>query len=218
MTNVTSPETPDTNSSHPNVAGASEDFETKKIDLDGADGAKVQPEQPNPYAARMGVPPQQPPFTPQPGPQPYPQQMGGFPPYGQQPPAPYPGYAAVPPQGTAPMGAPLGAPAPVGHKGFWASLFDFSFSTFITVKFARIIYILAVVVNLIAAIAIFVSMWGTSYYFDGWLFFFGLVLGIVYFLLSIIFSRLGLEFVVAMIKTAENTHAMNVALAQERHR
>lgn len=95
-------------------------------------------------------------------------------------------------------------------KGFFGALFDFNFDNFIALKFAKFIYILATIMA--AATLLF-----------GWVFpFFGLLFdgavgGAILFLLlawipvglvalfQLIGIRLFLEFVVATIKTSDNT-------------
>ncbi|NLZ58432.1 MAG: DUF4282 domain-containing protein [Corynebacterium sp.] len=95
-------------------------------------------------------------------------------------------------------------------KGFFKTLFDANFDSFISLKFAKFIYVFALIV---AAVAMFI---GWLLPFFGALFsglvgraIFILILGWIPVglatLFSLIMTRLFLEFVVSAVKTAENT-------------
>ena len=118
-----------------------------------------------------------------------------------------PGYAA-------PQSGP--STNSVEAKGFFAGLFDFSFQTFVTLKFARFIYIIIMIV--IGLWAIFGWLIGsivlmTQEPLVGLL---GLLLGWIPMLLGLIFARLMLEFYVAMARTAQNTAGTRVELERLR--
>jgi len=140
----------------------------------------------------------------------------------QQPPHNNPGN--VPPQspgGGYPQPGPGGAQGgpssnSVEAKGFFAGLFDFSFQTFVTLKFAKFIYIIVMVV---------IGLWALF----GWLIgsivlmtqeplvgLLSLLLGWIPMLLALIFARLMLEFYVAMARTAQNTAGTRVELERIR--
>jgi|SRR5690625_4314194 len=140
----------------------------------------------------------------------------------QQPPHNNPGN--VPPQspgGGYPQPGPGGAQRgpssnSVEAKGFFAGLFDFSFQTFVTLKFAKFIYIIVMVV---------IGLWALF----GWLIgsivlmtqeplvgLLSLLLGWIPMLLALIFARLMLEFYVAMARTAQNTAGTRVELERIR--
>ena len=86
--------------------------------------------------------------------------------------------------------------------GFFSALFDFSFSQYITLKFARVIYLIsAVLIGLCWVFGLLVSLAAFS---DGTL----------AALVSLISARVTLEFMVSAIKTAQNTS--EIAEAQRR--
>ncbi|WP_166972819.1 DUF4282 domain-containing protein [Brevibacterium atlanticum] len=116
-----------------------------------------------------------------------------------------PGYAQTPQSGT-------------GEKGFFKSLFDFRFDSFIAVKWAGFIYIIAMIVaalsyigTIVAGISAGVAAGSTMAYYSG-----GPSFNILPLILAIVFGwiipalwvigvRLVLELIVSNIKTAENT-------------
>ena len=158
-------------------------------DPNGAGGSGQN--RPNPYES-----------APQPGgqPSPYgtPPQPGGQPnPYANAPrPAGQPNPYAVPPQGASQQ-RPAGSDA----KGFFSALFDFSFSSFVTIKFASFIYVLLMVVIGVSWLFFTVSGF-TRDPLVGLLFLIG---GAIVALVYIVLVRVGLEFYIAMIRTAQNT-------------
>lgn len=100
---------------------------------------------------------------------------------------------------------------------FFSALFDFSFSQYITLKFARVIYLISAVLiglcwvfGLLMTLAAFANGFGS-----GLLALIGfLVIGTVAALFSLIGARVTLEFMVSAIKTAQNTS--EIADAQRR--
>lgn len=95
--------------------------------------------------------------------------------------------------------------------GFFKALFDFGFKSFVTIKFAAIIYGIALaligVFTLIGIIFAFVSM--TEEPIVG---FFMLVLTVILAPFYLIMVRLTLELYVSMIRTAQNTAATKTEL------
>lgn len=91
---------------------------------------------------------------------------------------------------------------------FFKALFDFSFSRYITIDFVKVIYAIVLafialgwVVGLFASFSGFADGVGT-----GFLFLFGyLIVGTAVAFLWLVLARMGLEFYVAMVKTAQNT-------------
>lgn len=129
------------------------------------------------------------------------------PPYGDQP--QQPPHGEQPPYGGHQQGAPTGYPAPQGRggpdtAGFFKALFDFSFKSFITIKFAGFIFAIGLVVigvgTLIGLIVSFVTM--TESVGGGFLM---LLMVIIIAPIYLILLRVGLEFYVAMVRTAQNT-------------
>lgn len=101
-------------------------------------------------------------------------------------------------------------------RSFFAGLFDLSFQSFVTLKFARIIYIIVLIAIALAAVF-------------GWLIgSFGLmsqepiagvimlILGWIPLALQLIFARLVLEFFVATARTAQSTAATREELERIR--
>ena len=129
--------------------------------------------------------------------------------------APQPGEAAS--AGAAPSGsAPSGGSA-TGEAGFLRALFDFRFEHFITVKFSSFLYIIAFVVagliwlsNIISGI-MFGAVWGSMNSFFGEPSFnavpliLAILFGWIPSVIALIAMRLGLEFAVATIRTAQHT-------------
>ena len=112
------------------------------------------------------------------------------------------------------------APAPAQTVGFFKSLFDLSFSDFVTLKFAKFIYILGIVIAIINWIGgtlvlfIMAAAAGSMMSYDygssdgGFSFLFpvlSLFFGWIPALINIVVLRVVLEFVVATIRTAQNT-------------
>jgi hypothetical protein len=86
-------------------------------------------------------------------------------------------------------------------KGFFNALFDLSFNNFVTLAFAKLIYVIALIIIaiiwLVAVIAAFSEGIG-----QGLL---AVVLGSIVALFYVVLVRVGLEFSVAMVRTAQNT-------------
>lgn len=87
-------------------------------------------------------------------------------------------------------------------SGFFKALFDFSFSNFITVKFAKVIYML-----ILAVIALFVLVSSLVIIAQGLTVgnLLMLIVSVVGGFFYLILARLGLEFSVAMIRVAQNS-------------
>jgi hypothetical protein len=96
----------------------------------------------------------------------------------------------------------------VESRGFFASLFDFSFTSFVTIKFARIIYIV-----LLVFIALGWLFWIVAGFADsavaGMLF---LLLGWIPGLITLVLARVTMEFYIAMVRTSQNTAATRAEL------
>src|SRR5664280_489579 len=85
---------------------------------------------------------------------------------------------------------------------FWAGLFDFSFTRFITLKFIRVIYIILVAMIGLIGLVLFVGSL-TSGIAAG--VFVGLIIVPLFTLFCIIFTRLTLEGIVVIFRIGENT-------------
>lgn len=92
-------------------------------------------------------------------------------------------------------------PGQSGGGGFFSNLFELTFSRFVTLTFAKVIYVIAIV--LIVLYWLFAIVLGFSAHWAVGLPI--LLLGWIPALFYIILTRVGLELAVAMVRTAENT-------------
>lgn len=91
----------------------------------------------------------------------------------------------------------------VEAKGFFGALFDFSFTSFVTVKFAKIIYII-----LIALVALgWLAYVFTGFAFEPGLGLAALLLGWIPGFICLVLVRVMIEFYIAMVRTSQNTAA-----------
>lgn len=111
----------------------------------------------------------------------------------EQPQQPQGGYGGQPRQG-----GPDAA-------GFFKAMFDFSFKSFVTAKFAAVIYAIALL--LIGIVVAFIAM--TEEPLGG---FFALLMVLLLAPFYLILVRLTLELYVSMIRTAQNTAATKAEL------
>lgn len=102
----------------------------------------------------------------------------------------------------------IGQPAKQSKDGFFAALFDLSFSRFVTVDFVRLIYtILLAVIGLFWVGGLLFALAGFSDGFgSGLLMLLGhLVFGTLGAFVAVVIARISLEFYVSLVKTAQNT-------------
>ena len=94
-------------------------------------------------------------------------------------------------------------------KGFFGTLFDLSFSEFITTKLIKILYILLLVLVAIGFVIAFfgslVTMFSRGGFLQGLL---GVVLAPVGALIYVILARMWMELVIVLFRIAENTTEM----------
>ncbi len=88
------------------------------------------------------------------------------------------------------------------ERGFFKSLFDFSFSSFVTVRLIKVIYALFIAGSALLALVFVASSFRASV-FAG--LFTLLIIAPVLFFLYVILARVYLELVVAIFRIAENT-------------
>lgn len=125
--------------------------------------------------------------------------------------------AAPHPVGAGPSGGGASGDGRFGEAGFFKALFDFKFEHFITVKFSSFLYVIAFVVaalmwlsNIVSGI-MFGFAWGSmnSYFGEPSFSPVPLILSILFgwipSVIALIAMRLGLEFAVATVRTAQNT-------------
>ena len=102
----------------------------------------------------------------------------------------------------------VGQPVKQSKDGFFAALFDLSFSRFVTVDFVRLIYtILLAVIGLFWVGGLLFALAGFSDGFgSGLLMLLGhLVFGTLGAFVAVVIARISLEFYVSLVKTAQNT-------------
>lgn len=97
-------------------------------------------------------------------------------------------------------------------KSFFARLFDFSFSTFVTIDLARVIYIIAIVVSALSWLFLISS----AFMMHPALGFVALIFGWILPLLQIMLLRVLIEAAVALIRVAQNSTEMKEHLFQQR--
>lgn len=86
--------------------------------------------------------------------------------------------------------------------GIMKALFDFSFTTFIAPSIAKIVYLLVMVVIAISYLLFVVVSFQQSSLFGILVL---LIIGPIFSLLYLVLARVGLESLIAAIRTAENT-------------
>lgn len=141
---------------------------------------------------------------------------GGYPQAGQHPGGEFGGYGyasgAFPtggaPQGNQQWGAPQQqGPAAAEARGFFSALFDMTFQSFIAIKFARFIYMFFIIVFALLWVLGLLSSLGAAVAGDGgWLVLVAFILfGWIPPLIYIVLIRLSLEFMIALVRTSQNT-------------
>ncbi|WIM68223.1 DUF4282 domain-containing protein [Corynebacterium breve] len=93
-------------------------------------------------------------------------------------------------------------------NGFMSALFDFSFTQFVTIKFAKIIYIILMVIFALTWLAWILSSFAAFSESAGLgigMLLLTIIGGGIFFIVSLVYSRVMLEFVISMIRTAQNT-------------
>lgn len=90
----------------------------------------------------------------------------------------------------------------MADKGFFGSLFDFSFESFITTKLVPILYVLALVSVVLSAVILFTR--GGA----------GFVLGILVLVFGTIYARVVMETIIVFFRIAEHTRDMAAALGR----
>lgn len=91
-----------------------------------------------------------------------------------------------------------------GDSSFLEALFDFSFSQFVTVYLVRVLYVLAVIVGVLGAVAIVVSLFSQGLLFG----IFSILLAPLGFLVFIVVARAWLEFLVVIFRIADHVRVL----------
>lgn len=91
------------------------------------------------------------------------------------------------------------------EKSFWSRLFDFSFSSFITLKIIPVLYGLWIAIGAIGALGMLAT--GGMMHFGWWAgrTFFSLIWAVVFFFLWVIGGRVWMETIIVLFRIAENT-------------
>ncbi len=116
----------------------------------------------------------------------------------------------------APQAPPAGHSQDFGRKkGFFASLYDFGFTSFVTARVATALYAVLVILSTIGAlIFILLTLAESSYFLGGLEKFFITIFILIGLPLWHLLMRITLEFYVAGIRTAENTSILVQVAAQ----
>ena len=88
------------------------------------------------------------------------------------------------------------------NSSFFSSLFDLSFTNFITIKLVKIMYIISIFISAVIALMITVAAFNEGF-LAGLLTL--LILAPIIFFINVIFSRLWLELVIVIFRISENT-------------
>jgi hypothetical protein len=115
------------------------------------------------------------------------------------------GPTATPPGGMPAMGPPAGSQRAAEGRGFLSALFDFSFTSFVTTRIIKVLYVLILV--LVSLVALFYTI--IAFRLSPG---FGLLVLLIgdplYILIVMAFWRLLLEAFVVVFRIAEDIHAM----------
>lgn len=158
------------------------------------------------------------------------------PPSGGQPGAPQPGYQHQPPPYQQPHQPPSQHPPAQGpqadhqppaagyqsqpptwsqgyeqppHDNFFKSLFDLEFKSFITLTFAKIIFVVSLGLIGLTYLFVVIGAFGAARFGGGGLaVFMAIVGGGVGAAIAVVYVRVLLEFLIAQIRTAENTSVL----------
>src|SRR4051812_20838468 len=93
--------------------------------------------------------------------------------------------------------APTAERKPMQAKGFFGSLFDYSFSSYITPRIIKILYVIATVLVVLWTLVIILAAFKTS---TGLGIVALLIGGPIYFVIAMIFVRVGLEYLSAFFR------------------
>ncbi len=96
-------------------------------------------------------------------------------------------------------------------KGFFAALFDFGFTSFITLKFIRVIYTVLVIAACIVGLVVFAGLANRG----GVGVLLGLIFGPLVTLLYLVFARIWMETIALFFRIGENTTVMAAAASSQ---
>lgn len=96
----------------------------------------------------------------------------------------------------------------MNNEGILGALFDFSFSSFVTTKIVKVLYILGVALSAFIALIILVGGLASGSVFKA---LGGIILAPIAFLIYVLVCRIWLELVVVVFRIAENTAVIAAA-------
>jgi hypothetical protein len=115
------------------------------------------------------------------------------------------GKDATPPSGQPMASSPPGTPRPADARGFLGALFDFSFTSFVTTRIIKVLYVLILVLASITALIYTIVAFRLSAAFG----LLTLVIGDPLFIIIVMaFWRLILEAFIVMFRVAEDIRAL----------
>lgn len=88
------------------------------------------------------------------------------------------------------------------NKSFIGSLFDLSFSEFVTTQIIKIVYVLLIVASAFGALVILIGGIGSGNFLKG---VGSIVLAVVLFALYVLVARIWMELLIVVFRIAENT-------------
>ena len=93
----------------------------------------------------------------------------------------------------------------MNKKGFFGSLFDFSFRSFVTTKIVKLLYVLSLIVISLVTIVIIAATFNRSSGFGALMLFIG---GPLIFLFWLTYTRIILEVIIVFFRIAESVEAI----------
>jgi hypothetical protein len=100
----------------------------------------------------------------------------------------------------------------MNEKGFFGSLFDLSFSNFITTKIIRFLYGLLIFFSGIAALALIVKGFSMGF----WRGIGSLIISPLLFILYVVVARIWLELVIVIFRIAEHIAEINAFIKEKK--
>ncbi|HHW40244.1 MAG TPA: DUF4282 domain-containing protein [Syntrophomonadaceae bacterium] len=95
------------------------------------------------------------------------------------------------------------------ERGFWSQLFDFSFSSFVTLKVIKVLYSLWIAIGAIGALGMLMGKGVMPFgYISAGVFLLSLIWAVVFFFLWVIGGRVWMETIIVLFRIAENTSTL----------
>lgn len=87
-------------------------------------------------------------------------------------------------------------------KGFFAKIFDLTFSEFVTVKIIKVLFIIGIILATLGALGFLISSFASGKFFA---IIMGLILSPIIWIVYVIMIRVWLEIIIVIFRIAENT-------------